>query len=148
MNERQIVKSELTPLLDEEGRQKYADGGAVQQDGRKPIKVCSNCQGKVVFVESTKTGKWYLVDVFPYADMSDKPVVRKSYFYAKSKPHFKSCERKASDRVRQEEQDKKDLAEARYRNSPENLELLEALRKIHNEKMERSKAQKEQEVEQ
>ena len=87
----------LTDLKREDGSQKWADGGANRQDGNKPIKVCGCCGGKVVFVQSNKTGKWYLADCFPYADLSDtgRPT---SYFYVKSSPHFKSCERKAKDR--------------------------------------------------
>lgn len=90
--------SDLTDLKREDGSQKWADGGANQQDGSRPIKVCSACGGKVVFVQSTKTGKWYLVDCYPYANNSDsyRPT---SYFYVKSSPHFKSCERKAKDRA-------------------------------------------------
>lgn len=90
-------KPTLTDLKDARGFQKWADGGANDQDGKKPVKVCSACGGKVVFVQSKKTGKWYLADCFPYANMSES-ARPDSYFYVKASPHFKSCERIAKDR--------------------------------------------------
>jgi len=83
------AKSTLREVLGHGGHQIYADGGAVKQtDGRRPVKECSHCLGKVVFVQS-KAGKWYLADVFPYGGESER------YYYDKSAPHFKSCERRA-----------------------------------------------------
>lgn len=88
----------LTDLKREDGSPKFADGGASKQDGVKPIKVCGCCFGNVVFVQSKKTGKWYLADCFPYADLSDS-ARSTSYYYVKSSPHFKTCERRQSERA-------------------------------------------------
>lgn len=87
----------LTDLKRENGSPKFADGGRQTQDGPRPIKVCGSCGGHVVFVQSKKTGKWYLADCFPYADRSDSAQTT-SYFYVKSSPHFKTCERRQTER--------------------------------------------------
>ena len=79
----------LTEYLTQSGHAVFADSGAVQtRDGRRPIKECSHCLGKVVFVQS-KAGKWYLADVFAYGGESER------YWYDKSAPHFRSCGHRA-----------------------------------------------------
>lgn len=85
-----VQRPELKPVLYPNGQKRYADAGATQQGGPIPMKECSACGGKVVFVQSSKTGKWYLADCFPYAG------ARESYFYVKSEPHFKSCEKRVA----------------------------------------------------
>jgi len=65
------------------GQQREADGGVQKnQGGYLKIKICGDCGGKVVFVQSTKTGKFYLADVFEYNSGN--------FFYSKGHPHFKS----------------------------------------------------------
>jgi len=91
------VKTVLIDLLRENGNQVRADGGALQQDGSKCVKVCSACNGKVVFVQSIKTGKWYLADCFPYGN-DNLGTPRQNWFYVKSAPHFKSCERRQTEK--------------------------------------------------
>ena len=67
------------------GQQREADGGVQKnQGGYLKIKICGDCGGKVVFVQSTKTGKFYLADVFEYNSGN--------FFYSKAHPHFKSCQ--------------------------------------------------------
>lgn len=73
------------------GRPRYADGGVQQnQGGNAKIKICGDCGSKVVFVQSTKTGKWYLADVFQYKNGN--------HYYSKSDPHFKSCQTEQNDK--------------------------------------------------
>lgn len=81
----------LTDLLKENGDPVRADGGALEQDGWKSVKVCSACNGKVVFVQSIKTSKWYLADCYPYCN-ENLGTPRQKWFYVKSAPHFKSCQ--------------------------------------------------------
>ena len=90
-------KPTLTDLFSERGNQVRADGGAVEQDGYKSVKVCSACNGKVVFVKSIKTDKWYLADCFPYCNDNLGTPFQK-WFYVKSAPHFKSCERRQNEK--------------------------------------------------
>lgn len=73
------------------GRPRYADGGVQQnQGGNAKIKICGDCGSKVVFVQSTKTGKWYLADVFQYKNGN--------HYYSKADPHFKSCQTEQNDK--------------------------------------------------
>jgi hypothetical protein len=97
------TRPELTPVLDRFQNPKYADAGATQQGGPIPMKKCSACQGHVVWVKSTKTGKFYLADCFRYSG-------GESYFYVKASPHFKTCEERVAsqERLRQEELQKAD----------------------------------------
>lgn len=78
------TRPELTDLYDRHQRQRYADAGGVRQGGPRPIKICGACQRPVVFVESTKTGKWYLADCARYTN-------RDAYYYVKASPHYKTC---------------------------------------------------------
>lgn len=92
------TRPELTPILDRFKNPKYADAGAVHQGDPIPMKKCSACQGYVVWVKSTKTGKFYLADCFRYQG-------GESYFYVKASPHFKTCEQRVAtnERLLQEE---------------------------------------------
>jgi hypothetical protein len=68
-----IIKTEWT-----------ASNGAVSQDGEKSVVQCGVCMGKCVWAES-KSGKWYLADVFSSESGG--------FYYIKGSPHFKSCDR-------------------------------------------------------
>ncbi len=66
------------------GVQQRADAGAQSAQGASlNIKICGDCGGKVVFVQSAKTDKWYLANVFTYKTGN--------FYYVKSDPHFKTC---------------------------------------------------------
>jgi len=70
------------------GTQVFADSGAVNTtDGRRPVKECAACHGKVVFVQNS-AGKWYLANVYMYG--SNSPMA--SFYYLKNRPHYKGCE--------------------------------------------------------
>lgn len=84
------ARPELKPVKYPNGQTRYADDGAVAQGGLCALKQCSACGGYVVFVKSTKTGKWYLADCFPYAGGN-------GFYYVKSSPHFKSCEKRVAE---------------------------------------------------
>jgi ssDNA-binding Zn-finger/Zn-ribbon topoisomerase 1 len=84
----QTTRPELTPVLYPNGGQRYANAGATNQGKGRAMKECQACGGYVVFVESSRTGKWYLADCFPYANGH-------SYFYVKAAPHYKTCEKRA-----------------------------------------------------
>ena len=79
------MKAELRPVLYPNGQKRHADAGATRQGGSHPMKECSACGRFVVFVQSTKTGKWYLADCFRYPGHD-------AYYYIKASPHFKTCE--------------------------------------------------------
>jgi hypothetical protein len=79
-------RAELKPVLYPNGMQRKADAGATDQGGRHAMKECSACGRFVVFVQSTKTSKWYLADCFRYQGHD-------AYYYVKASPHFKTCER-------------------------------------------------------
>lgn len=97
------TRSQLTPVLRENGQQRYADAGATRQGDRKPMKSCGTCGAYVVFVQSTKTGKWYLADTFRYGGDTE------AYYYVKASPHFKTC----GDRVKVNEAIDAQIAEER-----------------------------------
>lgn len=84
-------------------RQRWADAGAVDQGDRRPLRECAACGGFVAFVQSSRTGKWYLADCFRYRG-GDR------FYYVKASPHFKTCERVLADRAAEEarERDKAD----------------------------------------
>lgn len=88
----QTTRPELTDLLHDDGTKRYANGGAVNQQGSRPIKRCGACGGLVVFLKSKRTGRFYLADCFPYASGD-------AYYYVAQSPHFKTCERKLADRA-------------------------------------------------
>lgn len=75
----------LTPVLDRFKKPKMADAGATHQGDPIPMKECSACLGKVVWVKSIKTGKFYLADCFRYSGDGD------NWYYVKATPHFKTC---------------------------------------------------------
>jgi hypothetical protein len=53
----------------------------------KPIKICPECHHDVVWVESSKTGKFYLADVFHY----DTAGGNQRIVYNAGRPHYKTC---------------------------------------------------------
>jgi len=78
----------LTNLTDERGNVVHAGPGATAQaDERLTIKICGECQSYVVFVKSTRTGKFYLADVFRGH--------KYGFYYVKASPHFKTCQKRA-----------------------------------------------------
>ena len=81
----------LTPILDRFKNPKKADAGAVHQGNPIPMKQCSACLGKVVWIKSTKTGKFYLANCYRYAGDGD------NWFYIKASPHFKTCAQRVAD---------------------------------------------------
>lgn len=92
----QAMRPELSPVLRPNGEPRLADAGATYQGAPIAMKKCSACGGFVVFVKSTRTGKWYLADCFRYHG-SD------AYFYVKASPHFKTCEREQNRRRAEDE---------------------------------------------
>lgn len=64
------TRPELTPVLDRNGRQRFADGGAAKNTLR-PMKECSGCDTYVAFVQN-QAGKWYLVNCYRYANQSEE----------------------------------------------------------------------------
>lgn len=52
-----------TPVLTASGSQAYATGGAVNQQGHRPVRACGTCGREVVWLESKKTGRRYLANV-------------------------------------------------------------------------------------
>lgn len=62
---------------DHNGRPVYISDGAVKQQGPKKLYMCNECHRDVVWLESKRTGKMYLADVY------SGDVVR----YYISKPH-------------------------------------------------------------
>ena len=97
-------RPELRPVLDRFQNPKKADAGATYQGDPIPMKECAKCLGKVVWVKSTKTGKFYLADCFRYSGDGD------DWFYIKASPHFKSCETRVEENTRTlaEDQDRRD----------------------------------------
>ena len=85
------TRPELTAVFHPNGLQRYADAGAAQQGGNRPIKRCTACGMYVVFVQSTKTGKWYLADCARYSH-------RDAYYYVKASPHHETCGRVVAER--------------------------------------------------
>ena len=81
----------LTPVLDRFKNPKKADAGAVHQGDPIPMKQCSACLGRVVWVKSTKTGKFYLANCYRYTGDGD------NWFYIKASPHFKTCAQRVAD---------------------------------------------------
>jgi hypothetical protein len=71
-------KFELAPTVDENGQRVYAGGGAVDQEGSKPLSTC-DCGAHVVWVKSNKTGKNYLAEAFPKYNGG--------WYYVKASPH-------------------------------------------------------------
>lgn len=49
---------------DQNGRPVYVTEGAVRQQGTKKMYVCNTCHRDVVWLESKRTGKFYLADVY------------------------------------------------------------------------------------
>ena len=56
------TSSNKAMLID--GRQAYASGGAVAQDGSLKVYYCGKCGSRVVWATSARTGGKYLVNVF------------------------------------------------------------------------------------
>jgi hypothetical protein len=56
-----------TGKYDRHGRV-YATGGAVQQQGVRPVSLCNRCHASVVWLKSKRTGGWYLAQVYDHAD--------------------------------------------------------------------------------
>lgn len=81
-------RPELTPIFDRFKNPKKADAGATHQGNPIAMKECSHCRGRVVWVKSTKTGKFYLADCYRYAGDGD------NWYYMKSSPHFKNCQQR------------------------------------------------------
>lgn len=82
-------KSTLIDYLDQSGNPLRANAGAQRAQGdRRNIKQCDKCSGLVVFVQSSKTDKWYLADVFAYQG-EDRDSGQ--FYYMKNSPHFKTC---------------------------------------------------------
>lgn len=100
-------RPELYDIKRPDGEPYYAEPGAVsKQGGSRPVKQCSACGGFVVFVQSTKTGKWYLADCF------DK--YKGGMYYVKASPHYKTCARVLEQRAegeRREAEKRRELAE-------------------------------------
>ncbi len=90
------------------GVQQRADAGAQSAQGASlNIKICGDCGGKVVFVQSAKTDKWYLANVFTYKTGN--------FYYVKSDPHFKTCGiKQATNTVAELLEDVKTLTAARH----------------------------------
>ena len=80
----------IEPYFDADGKRKFADGGITKGE-KKAMFVCE-CNGKVVWVKSSKTGKNYLANCSRYGDGSAE---YESYWYAAMSPHFKTCEQQA-----------------------------------------------------
>jgi quinol monooxygenase YgiN len=78
-------RPELTPVLRPNGRPMTADAGATAQGKPCQIKKCGACGDYVVFVQSAKTGKWYLVNTYRYGGDNE------AYYYQKNSPHFTTC---------------------------------------------------------
>ena len=86
----------LTDVMNSNGSRVFADGGAVNTtDGSCPVKECSACLGKVVFVQS-KAGKWYLANVYRYG--GDSPVAK--FYYMKHRPHHTTCDQRRETNAR------------------------------------------------
>ena len=80
-------RPQLRDFKGPDGEQVFADAGAQRKQGdHRPMKACSACGGFVVFVQSTKTGKYYLADCFQYHTAN--------WYYVKASPHFKTCQRR------------------------------------------------------
>lgn len=60
---------------------------AVSHD-RAAVKVCGACNGRVAFVRSVRTGKWFLCDVFRLGGGAGAPVFEYDY----ARPHYKFCD--------------------------------------------------------
>jgi len=104
------TRPELTDILNEYGRQSYASDGAVAQGGSLKMKRCGACGGEVVFVQSKKSGKWYLADCFRKYNGG--------YYYVKASPHFKTCaerqERQEAYRIHAERQELGEMVTDRF----------------------------------
>lgn len=99
-------RSELTPVLDHKGNQRYAKPGATRQGETRPMKRCGTCGHHVVFVQS-KAGKWYLADCFEGANGGS--------YYRKDQPHYKTCGHKAeANRAVESPRYAADIAQARW----------------------------------
>lgn len=61
----------------------FAGEGAQRQDGSLPIYICNTCGKEVVWAESRRTGRKYLVSV--------QRGYKGQRFYAKSAPHPRDC---------------------------------------------------------
>jgi len=105
-------RPELTPILRPNGRPMTADAGATAQGKPCPIKKCGACGGYVVFVQSSKTCKWYLANTFRYGGDVE------AYYFQKNSPHFTTC----ADRVKANEALDAQIAEER-----KNQRLAQAL---------------------
>lgn len=75
------MKRTLTPEFKADGKSRlYADGGAVKQQGDKAVSRCS-CGKSVVWLKSTKSGKFYLANVFGYHTHQDAAAYNTKVYY-------------------------------------------------------------------
>jgi hypothetical protein len=91
------TRTELTPVLNYKGQQRFADAGATRQGKARPIKQCQACKGYVVFVQNA-ADKWYLADCFPYGGDIE------SYYFRKDAAHHLTCGKRAEAQEAQVEQ--------------------------------------------
>lgn len=88
-----------TPLRDKvhpiTGKTYWAYPERPNNHEHRAVKVCPECGHEVAFVQSTKTGKWYLCDVHESNAVKTDPktgVITKQFSYDSASPHFKTCQ--------------------------------------------------------
>ena len=88
------TKSSLKSIFNSDGTRKMASTGAINQGQARPIKQCDKCGAYVVFVQNSKTDKWYLANCFKFAGEG----VTESFYYRKDSAHHTICESTATSR--------------------------------------------------